>query len=112
MSYQDKEEGIYIIDQPEDDVSQPAIKNYLLDNFKEMRNNRQIILITHNPQFIVNLDADNVIFLSKDNGTIKIQYGALEYESLEYKIIDIVSNNVDGGIEVINERWKRYEKNL
>ena len=112
LSYQDKEEGIYIIDQPEDDVSQPAIKNYLLDNFKEMRNNRQIILITHNPQFIVNLDADNVIFLSKDNGTIKIQYGALEYESLEYKIIDIVSNNVDGGIEVINERWKRYEKNL
>lgn len=112
LAYQNKDEGMYIIDQPEDDVSQTSIKKYLLDNFKEMSNYRQIILITHNPQFIINLDVDNVIFLSKTDGHIDIQYGALEYEDEKYKILDVVSSNIDGGIDVINERWKRYEKNI
>ena len=65
LSYQDKTEGIYIIDQPEDDVSPTSIKKYLLEDFKEMCMHRQIILITHNPQFIVNLDVDNIIFYIK-----------------------------------------------
>lgn len=112
LSYQKQQEGIYIIDQPEDDVSQTSIKKYLLDNFKQMSNYRQVILITHNPQFIINLDVDNVVFLSKTNGDVDIKYGALEYEGDKYKILDIVSSNIDGGIDVINERWKRYEKNI
>ena len=103
-------DGIYIIDQPEDDVSQNSIKEYLLDNFKLMGNNRQLIIITHNPQFIVNLDVDNVIAIQKDETGLDIHYGALEYEDDEYNIIHIIANSIDGGIDTINKRWKRYDK--
>ena len=112
LSYQDKDEGIYIIDQPEDDVSQTSIKKFLLEDFKEMSNHRQIIIITHNPQFIVNLDVDNVIFIEKKDGEIQINYGALEYKDDFIDMLNIISENIDGGIDTINERWKRYEKNI
>lgn len=112
LSYQDNNEGIYIIDQPEDDVSQTSIKKFLIEDFREMSKRRQIILITHNPQFIVNLDVDNVIFIEKNNGKIDVRYGALEYKDSDTDILNIISENIDGGIETINERWKRYEKNI
>lgn len=110
LSYETTRDGVYIIDQPEDNVSQPAIKSYLLEYFKNMGENRQVILITHNPQFIVNLDIDNLIFMSKLNKKIQIQSGALEYECEDYRILDIVARNIDGGLDSIQKRWKRYEK--
>ncbi len=110
LSYETTCDGVYIIDQPEDNVSQLAIKSYLLTCFKEMGENRQVIIVTHNPQFIVNLDVDNLIYLSRKSGKFLIQSGALEYECAEYSIIDIVANSIDGGLESIQKRWKRYEK--
>ena len=111
LSYESNMEGIYIIDQPEDNVSQPSIKEYLLDCFSAMSDNRQIIMVSHNPQFIVNLDIDNLIYLSKtETGELTVKYGALEYENDDYSILDIVANNIDGGLDTIQKRWKRYEK--
>jgi predicted MPP superfamily phosphohydrolase len=112
LSYDTDKNGIYIIDQPEDDVAPTSIKEYLLKNFKEMSENRQIILITHNPQFIVNLDVDNVIFLNKIKDKFCIESGALEYKNANYDILSIVSENIDGGIDTIKGRWKKYEKGI
>lgn len=112
IAYDEMNEGIYIIDQPEDNVSQNAIKNYVLDRFKTMSYNRQIILVTHNPQFIINLDVDNVIFLGVKDDKLIVQSGALEYSDEDYNILHIVAENIDGGIDTINKRWKRYEKNI
>ncbi len=103
--------GIYLIDQPEDDVSPKSIKIHLLNNFKDMSRNRQILLVTHNPQFVVNLDVDNVIILTKEDDYIKIKSGALEYQDSTTDILNQVATLLDGGIETIRKRWKRYEKN-
>lgn len=110
LSYEVTRSGVYIIDQPEDNISQSAIRIYLLSRFKTMGENRQIIMVTHNPQFIVNLDIDNLVFISKKDGKIKIQSGALEYACTEYNVLDIVAQNIDGGLETIQKRWKRYDK--
>ena len=110
LTYETHKGGVYIIDQPEDNVSQKAIKAQLLKSFKFMGENRQVIMVTHNPQFIVNLDVDNVIYVSKQDGHLQIQSGALEYECADYKMLDIVANNIDGGLDSIQKRWKRYEK--
>ena len=113
ISDQTDDNRIYIIDQPEDDVSQPSIKKNILGDFYDMSKNRQVIIITHNPQFIVNLDVDNVIFIGKnENDKIYIQNGALEYYGKEYDILKIVADNIEGGIDSINEWWKRYDKNI
>ena len=105
--------GMYIVDQPEDDVSQTAIKNKILDDFRKISSHRQVLLITHNPQFIVNLDVDNVIFIKKSEktGQISIEYGALEYKDTSTDILKIVADNIDGGINSLKERYKKYEKN-
>lgn len=103
--------GVYLVDQPEDQISQKAIKRAVLEDFRDLAQYRQVILVTHNPQFLINLDVDNVIFLSRgDDGQLKVQYGALEYECEDYKILDIVAENIDGGLETIKKRMKRYEK--
>ncbi|MEG2747151.1 MAG: hypothetical protein RR934_07765, partial [Gordonibacter sp.] len=58
-------DGIYLVDQPEDQISQKAIKEVVINEFREIAESRQVLLITHNPQFLVNLDVDNVIFIGK-----------------------------------------------
>lgn len=103
-------DGIYIVDQPEDQISQKAIKESVLGEFRAIANSRQVILITHNPQFIVNLDVDNVIFIGKRNNALYIRSGALEYECDEYSMLDIVAENIEGGLDTIQRRMKRYEK--
>ena len=102
--------GVYIIDQPEDQISQVAIKDRVLGAFKRMGSNRQILMITHNPLFVVNLDVDNVIVLDRDEerGCIEVKSGALEYECDEYKVLDLVAKTVEGGAEVVRKRLKRY----
>lgn len=111
LSYETSHNGVYIIDQPEDNISQKAIREYLLDRFKVMGEHRQVIIVTHNPQFIVNLDVDNVIFIGREDGRFFIQSGALEYKDEKYNILDIISNHIEGGLDTLRRRWKRYEKN-
>ena len=56
-------------------------------------------------------DVDNVIVLKNDeNNNLKVSYGALEYIDDEVNILDEVANTLDGGVEVIRKRWKRYDK--
>ena len=101
--------GIYIIDQPEDQISQTSIKKNVLRAFRRMAQQRQVLLITHNPQFVVNLDVDNVIaMLRADNGHIMVQSGALEYECDDYNMLNVVAETVEGGADVVRKRLKRY----
>lgn len=109
----DKTEGIYLVDQPEDDISQSGIRESIIDDFKSMRSKRQVILVTHNPQFVINLDADNVICIEQDkDGNIVFKSGALEYSDSDTDILQLVLDHLDGGLESIRKRWKRYEKNI
>lgn len=74
-----------------------------------MRQKRQVIIVTHNPQFVVNLDADNVIALGRDKAQkITVRSGALEYECKDYSILGIVAETVEGGADVVKRRLKRY----
>lgn len=112
LTGEEKNRGIYIIDQPEDHISQKAIKEDVLEQFRRMAKKRQIIMVTHNPQFIVNLDVDNVIYIYENQGQLEICSGALEYEDEKYSILKIVAENIDGGLSTIRQRMRRYEKNI
>ena len=41
-----------------------------------------------------------------------IQSGALEYENDDYSILKIVADNIEGGLQTIQGRLKRYEKDI
>ena len=102
--------NVLIIDQPEDDINPNRIKTYLNKYLNSIKDEKQVILVTHNPLLVVNLDVDNVIHLTKTNNTIEIKNGALEYENSDYSILDLVKKNLDGGYDAIERRLKAYGK--
>jgi len=107
----DKDYDVLIIDQPEDDINPSRIKKSLNEYLKSIRDSKQVIIITHSPLLVVNLDVDNVIYLTKNNKSIEVKNGALEYENENYSILDLVKDNLDGGYEVIERRLKAYGRN-
>lgn len=99
---------ILLLDQPEDSISNTRISNELINLFNKIRKDgKQVILVTHNPLLVVNLDVDNVIFLELKNGTLAATSGCLEDEDND--ILGIVSSIMDGGKEEIEKRLKLYE---
>lgn len=106
ISHNTSDYDILMIDQPEDNISNTKIASSLVDYFNKIRREKQIIIVTHNPILVVNLDADNVIYLRKENNKIHTISGCLEDE--ENDILTIVSNNLDGGKETLKRRLKIY----
>lgn len=101
-----------IIDQPEDDINPRAIYKYLVQAITKNKDKKQIILVTHNPMLVVNLDADNVIYVKNINNILDLEYGSLEYEEDKYTISDIIEKNLDGGKKALEKRLKVYGKNI
>ena len=103
--------NLVIIDQPEDDVAQSKINSDLINILRRISDKSQIIIVTHNPQLVVNLDVDNVIIMTKSKSSIDIESGPLELKNDNVDILHSVAEILDGGTECIRQRWKRYEKN-
>lgn len=99
---------LMIIDQPEDNISAFNINTHLIELLNNIRDKKQVIFVTHNPLLVVNLDVDNVIYVEKEGTEINIVSGCLENE--ENKILEIVSDKMDGGLETIEKRLKYYGK--
>lgn len=110
LKHNDEEKNVILIDQPEDDISNKIISDELIKYINENRDKKQIIIVTHNPVLVVNLDVDNVILLNKDyKNNLEVKNGCLEFTCESYSMIDEVANNMDGGIEVVEKRFKLYE---
>lgn len=107
-TYYSRDWDVLIIDQPEDNISNPKIKDDLSTYFNNLRDFKQIIYVTHNPLLVVNQDVDNVIFVNKNNDNIEIKSGCLEREDIN--ILKVVAENMDGGSDTIEKRLKYYGK--
>jgi len=103
--------NVLIVDQPEDNISNNNISKNLISYFNHIRNEKQLIFVTHNPLLVVNLDVDNVVFIRNNKGILTIDQGCLEYEDEQNNILEIIANNMDGGKETIEKRLKVYGKN-
>lgn len=102
--------NVFVIDQPEDNISNSNISQKLISYFNDIRYEKQIIFVTHNPLLVVNLDADNVIFVENNKGNLSASNGCLEYEDEETNILELVAQNMDGGRETIEKRVRIYGK--
>ena len=97
---------VFLIDQPEDNISNTKIVEDLIQYFNSIRHEKQIIFVTHNPLLVINLDVDNVISLEKVNNTVIVSSGCIEDE--ENKVIENISEKMEGGKEMIEKRLKVY----
>lgn len=109
QTHDSKEWDVLMIDQPEDNISNNRIASKLLQYFNKVRDNKQLILVTHNPLLVINLDADNVIHLKKMNDTITVTSGCLEDE--DNNVLSLVAETLDGGKEMIKKRLRVYGEN-
>ena len=71
-------------------------------NLKQMR---QVIVVTHDANIVINADAENVIVAEQpEPGRFMYDYGALEYAD----IIDRASLVLDGGKDAVRRRLVKY----
>ena len=110
MTEHENEKSIFLIDQPEDHISNNNISRKLLRYFNSIRTKKQIIMVTHNPLLVVNQDVDQVLFIRKNGDQINVISGCLEYEHGDINILDLIAKNMDGGKDSIEKRLKVYGK--
>ncbi len=94
-----------LIDQPEDNVDNQTIYNKIRGWFINLKQARQVIVVTHDANIVINADAENVIIAEQSApGRFVYDYGALEYGD----IIDRASLVLDGGKEAVRRRLVKY----
>jgi predicted ATPase len=106
---ENKDWDLLILDQPEENLSSQKISGDLIKYLNSIRNNKQIIIVTHTPLLVVNLDADNIIFLSKIDNKLNVKSGCLEYVNSDFDMLNIIANNIEGGAQSIRRRLRLYE---
>ena len=103
-----------IVDQPDENLDNESIYELLTAYFKTAKRRRQIILITHNPNLVVNSDSEQVIVATaerRQNGLPHITYqsGALENSAPEDQgIRQQVCRILEGGSDAFRKREQRY----
>ncbi|MGK2881965.1 MAG: TrlF family AAA-like ATPase [Mycobacterium sp.] len=103
-----------VIDQPEENLDPKSIFVELVGRFVETRRRRQIIIVTHNANLVVNTDADQVIVASAGahvpNGLPDLSYisGGLENPTVRNEVCEIL----EGGKPAFEERARRLRIRL
>jgi DNA repair ATPase RecN len=112
-----------VLDQPEDDLDTEWISNLVVRELRASRWKRQLIVVTHNANIPVNGDAERVLVLENNAGSLRIRQssqtlhgiatvvqhcGAIE---LPYVRKDI-QNIMEGGIPAFMQREKKYNNEV
>lgn len=115
-----------LLDQPEDDLDNRTIYNDLVTFIKIKKKERQIIIVTHNPNLVVGADSECIIVANQDltndrseNQEYKFEYvqGALEdtfriqkNQKILYKqgIKEHVCDVLEGGKNAFQKRKDKY----
>ncbi|MEP7295741.1 MAG: TrlF family AAA-like ATPase [Burkholderiales bacterium] len=98
-----------VIDQPEENLDPQSIYDELVAEFQRAKKRRQVIIVTHNANLVVNTDADQVI-VARSGSHRPGQLPVITYESggLENSVIrKAVCSILEGGERAFRERAKR-----
>jgi len=95
----------FIIDQPEDNLDNQYIYKNLVKSLQELKNSRQVIIVTHNSTIVTNADAEQVIVLDSENnrGYIK-KTGYLS----DMQIMRLILVHLEGGEEAFRRKGLSY----
>lgn len=109
LAIDEEDDRPLIIDQPEENLDPQSIYDELVDRFRVAKKRRQIIIVTHNANLVVNTDADQVIVATAGHhrpGELpQITYvtGGLENPLIRKHVCDIL----EGGERAFKARARR-----
>ena len=93
-----------ILDQPEDDLDNHLIYDLVVRQIRENKSRRQIIVVTHNPNIVVNGDAEMLHALDFEGGQCIVrQSGSLQEGAMREEICRVM----EGGREAFRRRYRR-----
>ncbi|MDV3793732.1 hypothetical protein CMU23_03540 [Elizabethkingia anophelis] len=122
-----KSKAPILIDQPEDNLDNRSITTDLVNYLRSKKLERQIIIVTHNANIVVNADAENVIVANQKgqndeqstsifkfdyiNGAIENSFDKIATETDVLKSMGIrqhIADIVEGGKDAFIMREKKY----
>ena len=95
-----------VLDQPEDDLDNHLIYDLIVQQLRANKRRRQVIVATHNPNMVVNGDAEMVILMDHRNGqcvVVEEGTGSLQDRGVR----DEVCRVMEGGREAFQRRYRR-----
>lgn len=98
-----------VMDQPEDDLDNALVSRLVVTQLRNNKNRRQLIVITHNANIVVNGDAELVMPMEFVGGQIvNNTAGGLQERSVRKKVCEIM----EGGEKAFEQRYKRILKDM
>jgi predicted ATPase len=99
-----RQNDVIIIDQPEDDLDNQTIYQDVITLVRELKPTTQFIFATHNANFPVLGDAEQVIACAYQDEAISVQSGSVDARPVQEAIINIM----EGGSEAFDRRRDVY----
>ena len=109
LALDDEDNRPLIIDQPEENLDPKSIYDELVELFIAAKSRRQVIIVTHNANLVINTDADQIIIaetgdrLPSGMPTISYMSGGLEEAHIRTEVCDIL----EGGEVAFQKRAHR-----
>jgi len=98
-----------VLDQPEDDLDNHLIYNLIVRQIRENKLRRQLVIVTHNPNIVVNGDAELVHVFDFRSGQCQVvDNGALQEKSVREEVCRVM----EGGREAFMRRWARLGREV
>ena len=98
-----------LMDQPEDDLDNALVSQLVVTQLRNNKNRRQLVIITHNANIVVNGDADLVMPMEFVGGQIVNNVsGGLQERLVRTKICEIM----EGGEKAFEQRYKRILQDM
>lgn len=114
LALDDSDDRPLIIDQPEENLDPKSVFDELVGLFVTAKAKRQVIMVTHNANLVINTDADQIIVAEAgphpSGGLPPISYvaGGLENAAIRKAVCDIL----EGGEAAFRERARRLRVRL
>ena len=103
----DKGKAPIILDQPEENLDNETVYRLLVPVLSEAKKQRQIIMVTHNPNLAVVCDAEQIIHSKFDraaNSKISYEAGAIENSRLNSLVVTVL----EGTKPAFDNRSEKY----
>jgi len=101
----DRSDSPLLIDQPEENLDNDAVRRLLVPALKRARSRRQIIIVTHNANLAVVGDADQIVVCAREGDAFSVRSGSLAgHETGENTI-----NVLEGSRDAFQNRKEKYE---
>lgn len=103
-----KENIPLIIDQPEDNLDNQSVYSKLVPAIIEAKKNRQIVIVTHNPNIAIACDSEAIVYCEqeKNNRTLNYYTSSIENEKMNENILNVL----EGTIPAFDVRKGAYKK--